>query len=413
MNIFTILRHYARHDEITPSMAEHLRNNSITTDALERRTGNDWFECDGGTGIWPIEQMVSIAYMLGGYSQHYAENSGNVVVLEDTGEFCRISRSFHWNGEYYSEEWGDENTFYCDGCGETYDNNCYGMEGMCQSCCDNDDDDDGGRMYSYSTDILRIIDSPFISANRRSGSPLKGVRYFGVEIETAPKSECSLNGLVSEIAETTGNGDVFIMKQDGSVEGPEIVSVPATLAAHSDPDTMSWQETLKAARKYGEGHSGHNCGMHVHVTRSTISQLTIGKLIVFINCEENRLFVETMAQRSFNCYCAAKAGKKVTSGRNNDRYEAVNLQNAKTIELRIFNSTLRVDRMLKNIEFFDCLLNHLAKCSVRDLGWASFAKQVSKKAYPNLHAFMIEKGFIIPKQLKLEVQNNVSDNSES
>jgi hypothetical protein len=165
-----------------------------------------------------------------------------------------------------------------------------------------------------------------VGSNEQTGSP----RY-------------SVEEKAQEVLDKLGE-DFAITKHDGSlINGFEIVTAPAPLEEH-----------YKRFEKFRSKTKGLTCesgraGMHVHVSRAPLTQLQIGKLLVFINDPNNRPHIKKIASRDSNGFCKSSV-KKIRDVRHDagDRYQSINLQNRATIEYRIFKATTNVDSILKS-----------------------------------------------------------------
>ncbi len=271
-----------------------------------------------------------------------------------------------------------DNYFYCEGCNETYSTESYGDDGMCQGCCD----DDGGahiRPYSDRT------------ANRL-GPFGKGPLFFGVELEVeAVRGE--RGALAETVLERIGNS-FAICKEDGSLSnGFEIVTAPADLATHRAHWGCTLNQPIRGLRSWNTS----TCGMHVHCSRKALSQLTIGKLLVFVNADENEAFIRAVAGRGSNTY-SKMSPKRILDAKYPayDRYQAINLQNENTIEFRIFKGTLLLSSVLKNIEFCAALIEYCQQAGLNDLHYMAFLRYVQRtpKVWPNLSAWLRGRGYI-------------------
>ncbi len=192
-----------------------------------------------------------------------------------------------------------------------------------------------------------------------------------------------------------------ICKEDGSINnGFEIVTHPMTFAY-----ARSREDIFKKALSYlrSHGFSGHNHGgMHVHMGKAAFSDLHVIKF--------SRLFMDNvhfwtrLSQRKqanldrwanfdssprFNRE-AVKEGKK---HRNAYRYAALNFT-SQTIEVRIFNSSIRTDRFYKNLEACQAAFDFSKAYGLRDMTAEKFAAFIvsRRSLYPNLAAFLVEKG---------------------
>lgn len=277
------------------------------------------------------------------------------------------------------------------------------MNGECDSCrrercqnCGERDDLEDGRCSNCRGPILDHFDkSKFDSVIGTAP------HYFGVELEVEcgdEKSECAER--VSYAI-----GDLAVLKEDGSLDaGFEIVTKPMSL----DKQTEFWSNLLTPRNvRHMSSFGTDTCGLHVHASRQPLTELTVAKIVCFVNASHNRKFIETIAQRR-SCTWARIQHKKLVDAnkRNPARYEAVNLQNVKssrdsdgrrimvgTIEFRIFKGTLKKESVLKSIQFVAALIEFCkpAERSLKDsVSRARFVEFVhqNRKLYPHLSAFI-------------------------
>jgi hypothetical protein len=246
-------------------------------------------------------------------------------------------------------------------------------------------------LYEYGTNVLRVHGWP--SRTSRTGL------CFGVELEMEAKRRALFEDMMECLGGKDGNGR-YILKADGSLEdgqGAELVTLPYSLEDHRT--MFGWHKILSAdlQRVAMSGAGTTNCGIHIHVNREALSALTVGKLLVFLNADENEGLVTTIAQRASNSMCERDAKKaKVSAVRSSEtcRYDILNVTNGGTIEFRLFRGNLRPERVLKNIEFCHALIRFCEQTSIKDaadrflfLGWL----EKNAKNYPHLVAFLIEK----------------------
>lgn len=205
--------------------------------------------------------------------------------------------------------------------------------------------------------------------------------------------------------------DFIVLKEDGSIScGFEICTQPATLDQHKVLFKNFFDNLPKTLKSFNTS----NCGLHVHCSKKPLSLLTIAKIVVFVNEDKNKSFIETIAGRKSNNYssiCKKEYNHVIKRGTNNrnDRYEAVNLLNKDTIEFRIFKGTLKKESFYKALEFCDAIIrfcmvanNGISYC--RDLNnFIDFVAK-SQKTYPHLYAFICAK--ILRKKTKLTVAYN-------
>lgn len=186
-----------------------------------------------------------------------------------------------------------------------------------------------------------------------------------------------------------------IVKYDGSLDnGLELVTIPGTLEAHKTH--MGWRHHLDWLRPECLGSQARTTGMHIHVNKSALSPLCLGKMLVFVNAPANQEFISAIAQRNVtesSRWCKQKP-KTLSDGSklSDDRYQAINVS-AETAEFRIFNSTLRYDRLMKNIEFCHALVRFCRRRRSDNVTVHNFIKFVKSEGqkYENLYNFMEEK----------------------
>jgi hypothetical protein len=189
--------------------------------------------------------------------------------------------------------------------------------------------------------------------------------------------------------------DFAIIKHDGSVGyGFEIVTAPATLEVQKRvfKRFLEWFRNTKAFRTF----RATECGIHIHVSRDALSPLQIGKIISFVHSPKNDVFMYSIAQRYSDHYANWKHEKKVSDvlRASGNKYEAINLNNEKTIEFRIFQSDSRELQFMKNLEFVQALIDFSSVASIPQMkdfhNFVSFIKE--DKCYPYLNEFCKTEG---------------------
>lgn len=265
-----------------------------------------------------------------------------------------------------------ENYFQCDLCNNTYSNGNYGEDGQCRECCG----------WNNSSSIIK----PY--SFKDYGLPIgKGPLFFGVELEI--EAGDARDASAEDISIKMEN--FAVLKEDGSIKcGFEIVTRPASM----EEQRNGWKSFFNDPPDGLSSYRTETCGLHIHASRAAMTPLQISKIVCFVNSPENRNFVERIAGRKA-CDWARYHGKKLAtaSKRTGQRYEAVNLENSKTIEFRIFKGTLKESSFWRCIEFCDALISFSAPASRtmgESLDWRAFARFLGegRKAWPNLCAFV-------------------------
>lgn len=336
---------------------------------------------------------------LGGFAtmDEASEVDGCWYLTRDVRECCTC-QDYVLRSETYSSP-GNEPM-----CGSCYEEHVRSCDSCGEEMWDDDAhyDEDSGESYCEScwSDRPRLIsDYSDRSANRMRSESHDKVLY-GIELEVEAASGDDNAG--AEFVRRFLPENYCVLKHDGSL-GPggfEIVTRPDSVAVH----TKQWHRMLMASpSEHLKSWTTGRCGMHVHVSRAPLSQLQIGKMLVFLNAPENDALVVKIAGRR-NSSWAKIEKKKLTDVRHSpDRYSALNLTNSRTIEFRIFKGTLNYIAFLKNIEFCKALVDFCAPSS-RGIAEATsgkaFLEWVSHKDYPNLYQWLVNRGLIADRRPK-------------
>lgn len=417
--LHTIIQTINRNEYISLDDSEYLAQ--FAHENLNHYIRNTTLEiCESTETPWPLYQLRE---SLNGYvSTHAINNYVDWVYVEDADVIANrfsdpISPGPH-SGTWFTDDYLAENATSCDHCGtliwnfDAYndDENLY-----CRSCYEDleleeeeeeEDDYPSSNIHSYSSNILDYQQSNRkFFANRKWHAYPRNHLIYGVELET----EFSHGRDRNQFANTAKNIPHIIAKSDGSLCcGIEIVTIPMDLAGHKSQ--MDWPNILGTALS-NSARSKSSCGIHIHINRSALTELVLAKLLFFINAYTHRDFITCIAQRDFanNSYCGtdhekshASMAKTLKIGKNSCRYVAVNLTNARTVEIRIFAANLRIERVMKNLEFVDALIHYCIETSVAEINVSTFKTWTinHKPTYPNLINFLVEKGQIPPQPKK-------------
>ncbi len=251
--------------------------------------------------------------------------------------------------------------------------------------------------------------------------------FMGIEIELTLKDPYRTDFCFSDTIQTIANssfGNHVILKSDSSIGhyGMEIVTIPATLGYHKQmfAELFSKESTIMRKLK-----ATSLCGIHVHISKNALTLLEIGKLITFINAHTNDSFIEKMANRELNHFCSymtlrgvnskgvdlsakyavkacvdfkPKMGMCYSLRDRANRYVSVNLQNANTIEIRIFKSSSDKNNILRKLEFCESLVMFVRQHSMQQMSVAHYVKFIlapnNKNAYPHLVKWLAAAGYI-------------------
>lgn len=298
----------------------------------------------------------------------------------------------------------DHNYFCCDGCTEIYHNDHYATDGQCEDCYEEEEEESempGSAINSHGYDARRAL--------RMLGSPEDGL-HFGIELEVEVQSG---KRSVSSLSVQESLEGFAILKDDSSLKnGFEIVTAPAEYRLHY----KKWQPFFDKVKEYKSDYGMKSfdtttCGMHIHFSRNAATEIQLAKIMCFLHNPVNKNFVETIAGRPANSYCkytpkTFATAERETRSVSGDRYQALNITNKSTAEVRIFKGTLKQSSFFKNLEFVHALI-HFTKPGSRTLdnsiSYTKFLEWLKKYPatttdYPNLLNFLLEKKIIAKKE---------------
>lgn len=304
----------------------------------------------------------------------------------------------------------------CDDCGE-YVASCdttHSGRSVCSTCRDNDycSCDDCGDLYPYDMvsysdrreayycescypsgdDIICDYGACACSEFGFKGTPAEDEKnlFFGVELEVnVARGYDEINAAI-DCKPTLEH--FCLLAEDCSIEcGFEIKSAPASFEYHSN----AWDEFFKWNKRNGTlAEVDENCGMHVHISRNALNLLQVGRMCAFVHNPANQALIQYVAERRFNTYWGIARYKGITTPselrHGYDKYDAVNTGHDNTIEFRMFQSVVRRDSFLKNLEFVRALFHFTKQIAVDYKSGAEFERFVRNNAerFPHLAPFL-------------------------
>ena len=252
---------------------------------------------------------------------------------------------YNENGQEYCQSCYDEEYTQCDGCSsellrdEVYN---YGRDTLCERCYENAMEEEGN-----DSRIREYDDRP------RWKFHGTGPRFYGLEIEIEARD--SVSDSVDAVLENFENEKEVSVMHDGSITEPgfEIISHPA------DYETVhKFADRFEALTESCKAFHASSCGMHIHFSKEGLSELVLAKFLLFF--ADNKELIEKIAQRGTTEYWKHEkiddVNRKVRNPKDYERYEAINLGNDKTVEVRCFQSNLLTKRIKKNVQFVESLL---------------------------------------------------------
>lgn len=180
--------------------------------------------------------------------------------------------------------------------------------------------------------------------------------YMGFELEVEVSSGRDRSSAALELRQA-GEGRIYL-KEDGSINhGFEIVTHPASLDWYQNE--FPWQK-IRDMRSDRTIHTADNCGLHVHVSRAAFSGPSHDyRWFLFWYRNQNIMNLLAGRESTYAEYnpthrstlkeVAARSGNAASVG----RYTAINTSGTATYEVRVFASTLYVNRIKAALQLVD------------------------------------------------------------
>lgn len=393
-------------------------------------------KCDDCSEVFDLDDLESIT--VDGTSKlvcescmdeyYYCEHCESHASSDDIREVhTRRNSNYRWVDEMWCEDCFDRDGFTCSDCGEHFsDATSYERihgEYVCDSCLENysccencntwmSSDDS---FYSESSEQT-LCESCYQEAENEDSCLIHdysykpkpifhggaGVTHYGVELEVTCSSDYA-----EDVLESLGGEEHAYLKKDSSIDGAgfEIVTHPHTMRTMK----QAWEGFFNSLPRRIKADGN---GMHVHIQRKYLTVFQIQKIQSFLNLESNKAFVEMVAGRDTSSWARIKPELgKISAKSTLDRYQALNLSNEKTIEVRIFRGTVKRSRFMANLEFCEALVRFTVDRSYQALNYQEFCKFVraNRKDWMHLDAFLVGKGHLaaVPtKEQRMEAKQS-------
>lgn len=319
-------------------------------------------------------------------------------------------------GGYYSEDYislDDGDTTICRECSDQYivccdcghitniDDAVETDDGwMCQDCAP----DHCGALHDYNY-------KPAPEYQRTSHDGPAALLY-GVELEVDMGHDAE-----DLSADLDALGAPIYCKTDGSLDcGLEVVTHPCTLAYHME--RLPWDKIVDLCREYDMlSHQANTCGLHIHVGRAQLGVAAADALTVLVCAIRDELTTlsrrnpETLQRWAAINWSITAADLQLDDvslldnlrahlldSDTRGRYQAVNRQNRRTVELRLWRGTLRVETIRATLQLVDVLCKYaqthdLVQCA-RSI-WPDVADTIPGE-YTELLAYCTERGIYAP-----------------
>ena len=300
------------------------------------------------------------------------------------------------DGNPYCEDCWHERFTTCDECGETIwiDNSYYDEDNYCTycECCYHDKHN---VIYSYHDEEVEYIPKYLNDEDRNNNYE----QLYGLELEITGDKSTS-----TEFQEIMG--DNVVLMRDSSVEGYEMVSMPLSRQYFYKEFIPLLDKGLKYLRDNDcTGHNGG--GIHIHF-KPLERGLQVANMVSILYGDDNDrdiwLAISQRTKSAMRNWCdisildnspASIIEHNMLSPNGYGNHDtALNYDmRTDTHELRIFNSNLRLERVMKNMECLFALEDYVKQqvdlvCTTS--GFIDFVYN-NKTKYPYLYNFMIEK----------------------
>lgn len=298
----------------------------------------------------------------------------------------------------------------CDDCGSLTDanNRCHDVAHDSDECGCEDCLESSGVIHPYSyRPHFTFYGEQVRERRNRFGEAFDATPYMGWELEV----ECARQGSIQEVAGKTQKalGDFIYLKSDSSIDyGFEIVSHPATLDYWMNK--FNWS-AIRELRK-SDITTSNSCGLHVHVARNGFDSPSHEyRWLLF--WYRNEKIMKALAHRDADYFAPFspdhRRGFRDTAVRGSaatGHYAAINCENEYTYEVRIFASTLYVNRLKASLSVVAATVEYTrelrAKKVMDDGGmkWPSFVQWLKPRTaqYPHLMEEIVK--IVKPAMLK-------------
>lgn len=277
---------------------------------------------------------------------------------------------------------------YCDECEQRYDphQGCHGFHR-------------GVRSYGHTSATMWLGGPvPRNADNTRNGY------YLGIELEISADDDESAMPIYEWAEANLGSRDAIVCKEDGSVEGFEIVTQPMTPQFFESVNWESFMDLINdnhpISSYYGEDEPSEH-GLHVHIGRTAFNNddvaiaaysylmaqgdhmERIGRREAYHYCEKVTYpvsqAISAMGERKQTAQVTKVQCRGIWAARN-----AINLQNSNTIEIRAFRSTRSANELRNAVrltyiaaEYIRYLRVNREAVSPKSLHWGAFCAWVS------------------------------------
>jgi hypothetical protein len=236
-------------------------------------------------------------------------------------------------------------------------------------------------------------------AGSKEGKVTKNALHFGFELEVEQYYSSVGRTAMAEMVKDRFTTDYVYIVHDGSIDnGIEVVSHPFTWEEYKE-NIDKWNDLLLFMRSKQWKADRPKVGFHVHMTKAAFTTFHLFKFLRFFYKKSNRKFILDIAGRAPTYHSVFSeedrsnivANAKDKANRDASHYNAVNLNNSDTIEIRMFKGTLEPVLFNKNIEFLHAVFEYTKNHNPASMTAEQFIKYVynHRRKYPCLWDYLL------------------------
>lgn len=360
-----------------------LNDNSRVRDRWGNRGGlsmEDWFneKFPNATEVFSCEDCMALEWDDDGHWAHDGNEHICDSCISDNYTYSDIQNTYITNDEYDEEQEEEE-----------ANNSVIGD-------------------YHSSKRILSRIPSSF---DTRKTPVLMGLE-LEMEVRSGDREEIALE--LHNAVSYCDKGRYMALENDGSLHnGFEMVTGWTGLDVHAK-QLQHFKNPIRGLKS----HDTSTCGLHVHICKKGMTLFHAVKMVLFVNDSGNQRLVRSLARRDSSRYSQVKNKKagyewlKNAKTDNNlkylnaDRYEALNFQNDRTVEFRMFKGTLRYATIMACLEFTYATWFFCRDTGTNQLTTENFLEFISRSENLGdtkfLRQYLTEKNWSLPELGKIK-----------
>lgn len=373
-----------------------------------------YYRCDDCGELFPMDEAVTVNS--GTRQEAYVCES----CADDNYYRCDDCESYYSSMYTHQDNFGnvvcddcyDRHWYTCESCGRLIqsDEAYWDEDAEEYFCADCISSRRSGAFHGYG--YKPDPEFKYRSGEARREDHLTTLLTFGVELEV-DKGRDHLT-LTNELAKL---GQPIYMKHDGSLgeEGVEIVTHPCSLAYHQYD--LRWAEISRQCRHQGyTSHEAGTCGLHIHIGRRQMGEdyeaqrRTAGNLVLLAYQLQTQLInfsrrtkeqlddwarMPDLEGRGYRPECSYRDIELTELAMGTScygRYQAVNLCNSETVELRFFRGTLKRDTIIASLQLASNLTKFAMTHTPTECIHAEWADVVGIEQFKELNAYCQSRG---------------------